>query len=382
MNERARGDTYVRVSGSDYEMGAQQGHRFAAAVRDVFARLCRTRAVESFRPKWIPPFLFYPIMRSWIARRWRRPIELIMPGYARRIKGIAVGSGTPLEDLYLVQALEVLAIDASLFVGCSSFVILPQSGKTAVTVAAKNFDFISELSPDHLVRQSEPAGGYRSLEVTYKQLAGAHDGINDRGLVVLYNYGLTRERTQLRVPVTILVQQLLERCATVDEAIMYIRTFRYPNGAILTLADRHNNAAVVEISPERIAVRRPVQGVLSATNRYLSPEMASSDIPDDAVYSSERMPPEFHGKRIHQSDDQRQARLETLLARLWPADIAGIERILRDHDDAPQGSDDTLCRHGSLLSTQVGMVFTPHRRTVRIMLGSPCAAVGREYAIV
>lgn len=305
-----------------------------------------------------------------------------MPQYLERIKGLSDGSMTLLDELLVAQSLEVIANDVSYFLGgCSSICVHPVSLKTPYLILAKNFDYLSDFSEDYLVRESVPKNGYRSLEITYKQLCGCHDGINEKGLVVIYNYGLSVEKTQHRIPITILVQQILERCSNVEEALTFIKTFRYPNAAILTLADKYNNAVCVEITPEHIAVRKPQNGILLATNHFLSSEILPYEIPQNAIFKSKKMPEEFKGKYVHQSSKIRYQRLQELIKKNIFIGVKELEKILKDHHNKDIGDDDTICRHGKLLSTQVGMIFVPRDKLIKVFFNSPCKGNSLEFYI-
>jgi predicted choloylglycine hydrolase len=364
---------YIKVSGDYYELGFQQGKKFATEIRSTYSRMLNSKIVNILKPKLLPKFLFSFMLKHQLLKKWKRPLEFLLSQYFYRIKGLSDGSQTPINELFVLQSLEIMANDTTYFLGgCSSVCVLPSSLKTASTILAKNFDYFSDFATDHLVRQSNPKNGYKSLEVTYKQIVGSHDGINEKGLVVLYNYGLTVEKTEKRIPITILVQQILERCSNVEEAITFIKTFRYPNGAILTLADSTNTAVCVEITPEHLSIRKPENGILVATNHYLSYEIKPYDIPHNAVFSNKTLPQELRQRRVHESSETRYNRLNQLIRKNLFIGIKEMEIILKDHNNNNSGDDNTICRHGELLSTQVGVIFVPKNRMIKIFFGNPC----------
>ncbi len=384
---------YIKVKGTYYEMGYQQGEKFQFSIKTSFNKLINSEVIKILKPKLLPRKIFSYLLKKEVLKKWQKPIEVLLPEYSQRIKGLSDGAKTKLQELYVMQALEVMAIDTRYFMkntglslgqlslGCSSLCVLPKSKKTSYTILAKNFDYLSEFTTDHLIRQSEPVNGYKSIEITYKQISGAHDGMNEKGLVVLYNYGITIEKTETRIPITILVQQILERCSNIDEAIMFIKTFRYPNGAILTLADDTSRAVCVELTPEHISFRSPEDGVLLATNFYLTETARKYDIPHNAYFDNKKLPQEIRNKRIHESNEQRYYRMRDLVLKYNHITEQEIQQLLKDHNNKIDGDDNTICRHSSLLSTQVGMIFIPKNRTVKITLGNPCKNVFVEYQL-
>lgn len=380
---------FLRVSGDYYEMGYQQGVYFKQDIKTSFSRFVKSSVIKTIKPKLIPNFLFSRLLKQIVYKKWEKPIKILLPEYSQRIKGISDGAETDITDLYVIQSVEVMADDISYFVdadsknifGCSSICILQNMFYSTHTIVGKNFDYFSEFSEDHIVRISCPKKGYKSIEVTYKQLAGAHDGMNEKGLVVLYNYGLSIEKPQTRIPITILVQQLLELCSDIDEAITFIKAFRYPNGAIITLADATNRAVCVELTPEHIGIRKPQKGILIATNFYLSEEVKQYDIPYTAKFKSKKLPNELRNKPVHQSSIKRYDRILNLTKAVSKFTPEIVEEILKDHDGKPTGDDDTICRHGEYLSTQVGMVFLPKMKKLKVYFGSPCRNNFTEFEL-
>ncbi len=370
----------LKVKGSYYEMGFQQGVAFDVDIKNSFYKLEKSKPIKNLKPKLLPNFLFSKILKYIVYKKWEKPIKILLPEYSQRIKGIADGAKVKLSDLYVIQAIEVLADDISSLIeypkqvsfACSSICVLQNILRSPQIVVGKNFDYITDFVSDNIVRISEPKNGYKSIEITYKQIAGSHDGMNEKGLVVLYNYGLSIEHVQTRIPITILVQQILERCSNIDEAITFIKAFRYPNGAILTLVDTTNRAVCVEITPEHIGYRKPQDGVLVATNFYLSDEVKSFNIPHNAVFKTKGVAKELQGKPVHYSSEKRYNRIVELVKKFSRLNVEEIKLILRDHNNKLTGNDDSICRHGEWISTQVSMIFLPKQRKLLCCIGQPC----------
>ncbi len=379
---------FLKVNGSYYEMGFQQGEYFAEDIKNSYQVLVNSNSFKIIKPNFIPTFLFSFLVKKIVHNKWRKPIEVLLPEYSQRIKGIADGAKADISDLYVLQSLEVMADDISYFVekkletsiSCSSICILQNIFKSSQIIIGKNFDYLSEFNTEHIVRISKPKNGYKSIEITYKQLAGSHDGMNEKGLVVIYNYGLSIEKTQTRIPITILLQQLLERCANIDEALTFIKSFRYPNGAILTIADSSNRAICVELTPEHIGIRKPQDGILVATNHYLT-ELKNYEIPSDARLKSRNLPKELRGKRVHESSEKRYERIIEILKKKTKISLEDVEEILKDHNNQSQGDDNTVCRHGGYLSTQMSMIFLPKLKKVKVYYGNPCKNNFAEFEI-
>ncbi len=371
-------DNFTTVSGSSYEMGFQQGQAFSGQIRKTFGRLMGFEGMKLVKPMFIPTFLFGLLVKKEISRKWKHNIKILLPNQYQRLCGISDGSRASINELLAIQALEVMADDVSLVkAGCFAAVFLPPRTEKNELVLIKNFDFIAEFNDDNLLRFSQPRGKYASMELTYKQITGSHDGMNEKGLVLAYNYGLTTEKLQERLPITLLIQEILENCASVEEALSLVKNFRFPNAAILTLADRNNHAASVEITPEHMAVRKPENGIIVNTNFFLSPEMQKYDLPRETKYS-DKAPEGIRGRRIHETNELRYGRAIELIKNKPKLNLQDMLAILKDHNNTA-GSEDTICRHGGFFKTQVSAAFCPARRKVYVSFGYPCSSEFIEY---
>jgi len=226
---------------------------------------------------------------------------------------------------------------------------------------------------------SRPAkrGLAQSIDVGAAPLPGSHEGVNEHGLAVAYNYGYFKGRASARVPITHLVQELLELCATVDDAIAHIARRPRAGAAILMIADAHGDLASVELGPDSFDVRRG--DCLVHANHGVTPKMAALDVPHDAVLSRWNPKP-IRGHRVHQSSEARHARAEQLLDEAGGAvSERDLVAIASDHADTDAGDDDSVCRHGPYYRTTCSVVLFPQRRTMKVMFAAPCEA---DYTVV
>lgn len=373
-------DRFLSVSGNHLEMGIAQGKNFSRDIRKTFRRLLKFEGMDLIKPRWLPRIIFGYLVKREIVKKWQKNIQVIVPRQYERIQGIARGSKTSVGELLAIQALEVLADDVSLVTsGCFSAAFHSQRTTFNEPAVIKNFDYISEFYADNIVRISAPDNSFSSIELAHKQLAGSHDGMNEKGLVVTYNYGLSKEKTQARLPITLLVQEILENCSSAEEALRLIKNFRYPNAAILTLADANNHLVSVEITPEHIAERLPEDGCLINTNFFLTEKLQQYDIPHSAYYS-ELAPLGLRGRRIHETNELRYERAKKLISARQKLDVADFKKILSDHNNS-FGSENTICRHGEFFRTQVSAIFFPKRKKVLVGFGTPCQTNYTEFTL-
>jgi isopenicillin-N N-acyltransferase like protein len=75
------------------------------------------------------------------------------------------------------------------------------------------------------------------------------------------------------MPYAFCFRQILEQCATVEEAERLLRATERSTILSLALCDRQHSV-VLEITPRSVAVRRPSEGILACTNHFRTEELA------------------------------------------------------------------------------------------------------------
>jgi len=100
-------------------------------------------------------------------------------------------------------------------------------------------------------------------------LLGVLSGMNEHGLT-LANMEITRTGGLPKaMPYSMLYRTILERCKTVDEAVALLEKTPRQTANNLMLMDEAGNRAVVEITTEKIVVRRGEAGkALISTNHH------------------------------------------------------------------------------------------------------------------
>lgn len=371
--------TPLLCQGTPDEMGVAQGAALRAEIRGAYDVL---REIEAFRlrqPWWLPFALF----RRLAARRARRStapaVASLCPALHDRLSGMARGACVRIETLWLLQAMEgVLASTEGLVdlppAGCSAAAVRGRASADGRPVIAHNFDYVPAVQPFYVVRESRPRGGFRSLEFTAAPLAGAVDGVNERGLAVTYNYARTTERGQPGPTLSFRIAELMGHASTVAEAVEALQARRRWGSGLLMLADA-GGVASVELTSTRAAVRRPEDGAdcLYHANAFACPATQEMEVPAEAVWRSS-------GQGVRVSSRRRMERFAVLLqdaAGLTPDDLG---KVMADHaGEAP--SCNTICMHGDVWATTACVQCLPADRTLRVSFSSACAANYVEYSL-
>lgn len=325
--------------------------------------------------------LLKPIMSRGLSLVGTRLLEGALrehyPEQYARLEGIAAGSGRPLRELFVGPSIELLLNQVVPSRACTAIAVTREGSANGEPIIAKNFDYPPAALDHYIARISRPAGDLASsIDITAAPMAGCHEGVNDYGLAVAYNYGHFSGKALARVSITTLVQELLERCDSVDEAVEHLRGRPRDGGALLMLADGGGNIASVELGPDSLDVRdgRDSNDVLVHANHAVTETMQALDVPRDARYPRWWRPAYLAGQRFHESSERRHARAEALVDDGAPLDEAGLRALLADHGDSGEGSDLTICRHGPYYATTCSVLLFPRRRQIAVMFGSPCTS--------
>ena len=199
--------------------------------------------------------------------------------------------------------------------GCTSF----QAGKTDGNgyLFGRNYDYYKNPT---LVTTSHPKKGYASISTAdmsfmgynleslpktflkrFNSLAAIYtplDGINEKGLCVSIlalppDFAVQQETGRHTVGTSTIVRLMLDRCATVGEALALLETvdlrqdINFKAAFHYMVADAAGDAAVIEFDPQddwKTLVVRKADGArhLEVTNHMLAPGYASP-VPDPAV---------------------------------------------------------------------------------------------------
>ena len=384
-------------AGEPLVMGFEQGCACREKLRLIDRLLPKLEAFRLARPRWLPYRLFCRLAESRARRMVRRPLLRDDVAIHSRLEGISLGSGTRLRLLYLVNALECLMASPRRCTvmpplgACSAVAVRGSRSATGGPLIARNFDYLPLVQPLYTLRESRPTGQLRSLDFTLAPLAGAVDGINERGLAITYDYGFTIDDARASgPPISASISAALAHTATVSDAARLIMSRPRWGGGLLMLADAEGDIASLELSTTRAELRRPAPGedVLCHTNAFCTASMQAVQISPDAVFTS-RAPLALRNKRPLDSSRHRDARFLELLAQHERLGWDELTAIMSDHgpSDAemqslqPTANGHGLCVHSDYWYTTAAVQLDPRERTMRITYSSTCQATFRAFRI-
>lgn len=369
----------LRCKGPHYWMGYQQGQALRLPIRNSFEALINFEGYKLAQPSIFTRSSYLRFIQTVsfcslkLAQGWRARNQ------NRRLKGMADGAGMDKTPLYLLAMTENFLTQTECTLFCTGVGVEAWRSSEDGPILARNFDFFKDFGEFDLIRESHPTEGYASLELTTVSGVGAHAGINQEGLAILYNYSLTREPPRLLPPITWLVQEALERCKDVEAALRFFKARCYPTGALLMLGDAQGRLLTLEVSPSRIGIRYPQEGILINTNFYLTPQLSRYNLPFDARFGNRTLVA-LRGTGVYRSSLLRYARAQEFLATRQRIDLEAVIELLRDHGQGP-GGDDTICLHGQVFATTASLILIPNLRQILVLLGHPCRGRYRRFRI-
>jgi hypothetical protein len=295
------------------------------------------------------------------------------------MEGIAKGAEIDESVLFLMLAGELILAQINYRLGaCTAAAVDAERSALGEPMVIKNFDYPQFFQPYYITRLCRPEETASTLDVTTAPMAGCHDGINEHGLCISYNYGHGTDMPNVNVPISLLVQETLENCASTSEAIDFLSAGKRSGGAILLVADASGHIVTVEMSSNFSGVRGPQNGIIINTNHYKCREMASYDIPRNAYYTSKNVRA-LRGVRVHESSELRYARAEQLFSGLEVIGMKDLLGVFSDHGESGRGDDNTICRHGPYFSTTCSIIMLPSSKRLLVTYGNPCDSVFSDF---
>ncbi len=370
-------------SGTHYEIGVQQGRAARIMLHDALKRLPDEDSVKLLKPRLLPTFLFVALAKRRAHRLLRDDVFEYCPRQAQRLSGIAQGAEIGISTAFFLQGMELLLGTPSYRVeACSTLAFGPARTKTQETIVAKNFDYINYLAPYQLTCETRPKDAYATLACTAISFAGTFDGMNEHGLAVTYNLANTLDKPQCHVPLSMVLQEMLENCKNTDEAAEFItKAKRGGHDALLTLADAEDNVKTVEVTSNHSKISEMEGSQVVNTNHYKSDEMKRYEIPRNAFLFEKGARKDAVGIRVYESSEQRLKRAEEMLGDRNKVDENDIVTILRDHGEENRPSFLTICRHDEYASTLRSVIFYPKRKTMKVLCGKPCQNQYEEFRL-
>lgn len=218
----------VYLSGTPYEMGRQHGEQLRDGVRASVATV-----LGYFRG-----YLRIPWIRSlaadwWLDSAWRQARAFVSEDLQEELRGLADGSGVPLRDLCRFHAIPDRTYS------CANFAAWGRATAGGRLIHMRNLDWtmqagIQDFPAIFVVR---PAGKRAFVNVGWAGFIGVLTGVNEARLSIGQVGAETVDATFLGEPMAFVMRRVLERAATLDEAVETIAPASRTVGVNYVIAD-------------------------------------------------------------------------------------------------------------------------------------------------
>ena len=211
------------------------------------------------------------------------------------------------------------AMQDYMLVGCSSFACWGENSADSSLSSPVNLRSSYMVTPLHATSSFRftNENGYRFASVGWAGMTGVLSGMNETGLTVTINAAKSDLPAASATPISILTREILQYASTIEEAYAIARKRKtFVSESILVGSAKDGRAAIIEKSPEKIALFTGNGQQIICTNHYQSETFG-------------------HDKRnlenIETSDSPyRFARLQELLKENAPIDAPKAASILRN----------------------------------------------------
>jgi dienelactone hydrolase len=243
---RSQGKWILMVSGTPAQMGTAQGRLVPRLARKIAERVVYLGGGADTLASG-----------EWFADRMaeieRRTLPYIPPRFLEECDALARAVGVSERD----------ARYANLFperFHCSGVALRGQATVGGRVLHARVLDYMTEigLQDGALVTVFMPEGHHRWMSLGYAGFIGTVTAMNERGLSI-GEMGGRGEGQWDGTPMSLLLRDVMERAATVDEALAILRAARRTCQYYYVLSDRSGELRAVECTPTEMTVLEPGQ---------------------------------------------------------------------------------------------------------------------------
>lgn len=238
-------------------------------------------------------------------------------------------------------------------VGCTSFAAWNSSSEDGSLIIGRNFDFFvgEDFAQDKVIAFYNPSAGHKFMMVTWGGMTGVLSGMNEQGLTVTLNAAKSDIPSGAATPVSIVAREILQYASTIDEALAIAKKRKtFVAESFLIGSAKDKRAAVIEKSPEDIALFETKNDWLIDTNHFMSKPLGNTELNNEHKKTS--------------ASPYRYERVKELLAN-EKMNVAKTVAILRDkagvrNQNIGLGNEKAI----NQLIAHHGIVFMPEKKLV------------------
>jgi isopenicillin-N N-acyltransferase-like protein len=364
------------LTGTPFERGVTHGREFESEIRNN---------VETYLARFAEHGLPESEARS-LAVEYIPLFKDVHADFASEMKGIAEGSGLPLEEVALINARYELIYAAfssetdeedseeprdTDVDGCTSFGLQPEITADGHTYIGQNWDWIRDLTENIFVMDIRRDEKPNVVALTEAGIATGRKGVNEHGIGFVANGLVTPQdgENRRRKPYMVRCREILdaERLDTALEPIVATNRVCSTNFLVGHATGEMIN---IEAAPETANYLYPEDGILTHANHFEDQTNVQSEF-----------------EKIIPHTLYRASRMERLLSQArsnGPLDTPAMCSALRDHFSRPS----SICRHVDEdlperrhNQTIASLVLDLNQRTMLATQGPPCETEYQTFTV-
>ncbi len=196
-----------------------------------------------------------------------RAVEKHAPGLLDEIEAASNTAGWKFDSLLA----DALAYD---YHGqCTVLAVSHEETAGGLPLFGRNHDWLMSILPYSIILDSNPTGFMRSLQFIETPGISA-GGINEAGLALGVTLVVRNTITpRPGIAANVAARWILDHFAATGEAVGYLQAIPHISGYTTLIADAEGTMARVEVSPDKVVIGAPEDGLILATTHYLCEEM-------------------------------------------------------------------------------------------------------------
>lgn len=208
--ERRAGQRVLHLAGTPFEMGRQHGVLAREEVRGLVKRVMNLAQLQALKD---PEHPIIPKLQEAV----KRCMPFMLPEHVEELKGLADGSGVPLDMVHLANMIPELF-------HCSGFALWGKATTDGALVHGRILDYAMEIGYQQFaaIIVAHPEGRLAYVNVGYTGFLGSVTGTNEKQ-VSFGEMGGRGEGQWDGMPMAFLMRKGLENANTLDEAVAIFR---------------------------------------------------------------------------------------------------------------------------------------------------------------
>ncbi|WP_461638038.1 C45 family autoproteolytic acyltransferase/hydolase [Labilibaculum euxinus] len=267
------------VQGDPYTMGFKNGQLSKNLVQ------YQEEAFVAQLDKLVPSRFYLQFLRVFLGWFNRDLLNYIPKEYQLEVAGISKSASDefnfiapPFQRIMSYHGAHDMghALQSMCLVGCTSFGLTNDYSADSSVLIGRNFDFYAgdQFSENKIIAFMKPDDGYPFMSVTWGGMIGVVSGMNLEGLTITLNAEPTGIPTSSKTPVSILARKILQYASTIDEAYAIAQQYEtFVSESFLIGSGKENQFALIEKTPDKIALLHPKENYLAVTNHFLDSSM-------------------------------------------------------------------------------------------------------------